>query len=345
MDDFEQLVRIHRPEADLIGVIAIHSTRSGAAAGGCRLWRYADDDGRVTDAMRLARGMSYKNALAGLPFGGAKAVLQLPDRDFDRERFFTAFAEEVDRLGGAYLTAEDVGTTVADMAVMRRSTRHVAGLPVRDSAVGGDPSPYTAQGVFRSIEVAVQSRLGRSMRGIRVAVQGVGHVGQPLCQFLAEAGADLVVADVNAKNVAWAERFVGARAVPANEVRAVECDVLAPCARGAVFDWRSVADVRARIICGAANNQLATESDGDRLAARGICYVPDYVANAGGIINVAAEHLAWPAPEVDDRVAAIALRVARILQESRETGVATHRVAERMAERIIQQGRSHAVAA
>jgi leucine dehydrogenase len=231
------------------------------------------------------------------------------------------------------------------MAIVRRTTRHVAGLPVRNAAVGGDPSPYTARGVFASIKLAVEMRLARDLNGVRVAVQGVGSVGQPLCQLLAEAGALLTVADVNAKNTAWAERFTGAHVVASEDILQAPVDVLAPCALGAVFDWRTVPGVRASIVCGAANNQLATDCDGDRLAARGIAYIPDYVANAGGIINVAGEHLGWATSEVDDRIAGIAMRVARILADARDTGIATHRVAQAMAERIIEHGKNRAKAA
>ncbi|MET0309841.1 MAG: Glu/Leu/Phe/Val dehydrogenase dimerization domain-containing protein [Sphingomonas sp.] len=335
MEEFEKVVRLHRPEAGLEGVIVIHSTLLGPGAGGCRLWQYDGDEARLRDAKRLAQGMSYKSALAGLPLGGAKAVLERPRGRFDRARFFRAFGEEVERLGGSYVTAEDVGTTVDDMSEVGYATRHVAGLPVRGNRIGGDPSPHTARGVFEAMQAAVRMRLGGGLEGVTIGVQGLGNVGRALCELLAQAGARLIVADINAKHVAWAERFLKAKPADPDKILASKVDVLAPCALGPAFDWRNVAQVRAAIICGAANNQLAAPENGDNLARAGVTYVPDYVANAGGIINVAGEYLRWDDSAVEARITAIGDRVRVILGEARSSGMAPNRVADAMARRLV----------
>lgn len=326
------------PATGLEGVIVLHSTRLGAAAGGCRLWQYPDTAAAMTDALRLAEGMAYKNALADLPLGGGKAVIRRPVGNFDRAALFQAFGQEVERLGGRYLTAEDVGTSVDDMREVRRVSSHVAGLPVGDGDVGGDPSPWTALGVMRAMEEAVRRQHGSSLSGVTVAVQGLGHVGSWLCEMLESAGARLVVTDIDpARAAALADR-VGAQLVAPDAILDLPCDVFAPCALGGVLDAQGVARLKARIVCGAANNVLAADADGERLAEKGVLYCPDYVVNAGGIINVCAEHLGWPLTEVERRVGATGERLRAVLDHAERRSVAPHQAADLMAQAKIAEG-------
>lgn len=319
------------PETGLAGVIVLHSTRLGPAAGGCRFWHYADAALATTDALRLAEGMAYKNAMADLPLGGGKAVIRVPSGPFDRAALFQAFGREVERLGGRYLTAEDVGTGVADMEQVRRQTAHVAGLPAAHGAVGGDPSPWTALGVFRAMEEAARRRYGSSLAGATVAVQGLGHVGSHLCDLLVEAGARLVVADLDPARAAVLSARTGAQLVAPDAILDVPCDVFAPCALGGVLDRSGAARLKAQIVCGAANNVLATDTDGLRLAERGVLYCPDYVVNSGGIINVCAEHLGWSLAEVEQRVGATGQRLGMVLDHAAAHGLPPHRAADALA--------------
>ncbi|UUX98086.1 Glu/Leu/Phe/Val family dehydrogenase [Sphingomonas sp. J315] len=331
----EEVLRLDDPQSGLSGVIVIHSTALGPAAGGCRFHRYASDADAVTDALRLAEGMSYKNALAGLPLGGGKAVVRMPDGPFDRTALFRAFGRAVASLGGRYVTAEDVGTSVSDMQCVADSTRHVAGLPARVGAAGGDPSPWTALGVLRSMEVAVQRHLGASLSDVTVAVQGLGHVGFALCEQLHDAGARLVVAEPRAEVAAEAARRFGASVVASEELVSAKAEVFAPCALGGVLDAVAVERIQAAVVCGAANNQLASPAQGDALLARGILYAPDYVVNAGGIINVAAEHLGWGVDEARARVEATGERLAAVLDHAAAERIAPHAAADRLARAAI----------
>lgn len=319
------------PETGLEGVIVLHSTRLGPAAGGCRLWQYADSAAATTDALRLAEGMAYKNALADLPLGGGKAVIMRPPGDFDRMALFRAFGREVERLGGRYLTAEDVGTGVDDMRRVREETAHVAGLPVAAGAVGGDPSPWTALGVLRAMEEAVRRRHGSGLSGARVAVQGLGHVGEQLAMLLDEAGARLVVTDLDPERAAAAAARLGAQLVAPDAILDVPCDVFAPCALGGVLDDSSAGRLKAGIVCGAANNVLASDAAGMLLADRGVLYCPDYVVNSGGIINVCAEHLGWDIAEVEHRVGATGQRLRAVLDHAASRDLLPHRAADALA--------------
>lgn len=335
----EQFVVIDDPESGAKGVIAIHSTSLGPAAGGCRFWNYADQDALATDALRLARGMTYKNAIAGLPFGGGKAVLQRPEGAFDRAAMFRAFGRAVEKLGGQYVTAEDVGTTIADMRAIAEETRHVAGLDKKPGFAGGDPSPWTALGIFKSMQAASRVSLGSDVRGLTVALQGTGNVGSHLAELLHEAGAKLVLADADpARAEALAARF-GGRVVAPDEILAAEAEIFAPCALGAVLNEKTIPVLRARLICGGANNQLATEQDGARLAERGIAYAPDYVVNAGGIINVVAEYLGETEDQVGGRIDLIAERLGEILATAESEGRPSHLVADEMAQKLVARGR------
>ncbi|MEM8817052.1 MAG: Glu/Leu/Phe/Val dehydrogenase [Pseudomonadota bacterium] len=321
----------------LRAIIAVHSTALGPAAGGCRFWQYEQSDHAVTDVLRLSRGMTYKNAVAGLSFGGGKAViLKTPELDGTPD-LFRAFGCAVDSLGGCYVTAEDVGVSVEDMRHVNESTRFVSGLPQTGSSAGGDPSPWTALGVFLGLEAAVQKRLERdSLEGLRVAIQGVGHVGLHLGRLLHAAGAVLTVADVNRRNLDAATAAFPATVAAPQDVLFADVDVLAPCALGNVLNAGTIPRIKAKVIAGAANNQLSVEADGDRLAERGILYAPDYVINAGGIISVAHEFFEKGSEdEVRADVGRIPGRLTEIFVEAAETSTATNRVADELARRIV----------
>jgi leucine dehydrogenase len=273
-------------------IVAVHSTARGPALGGCRMWRYDDSRAAIRDALRLSRAMTYKSAVAGLPLGGGKGVIMLRgDEALTPERRRAAledFGETVDLLGGAYITAEDVGTSAADMEVIAEQTSSVRGL-ARERGGSGDPSPYTALGVVTAIEVCCERTFGSAeLRGRSVALAGLGHVGTHIAQRLADAGAELLIADVDASKRPAAEGL-GARWVSPEEALTAEVDVYAPCALGAVLNDDTVPQLRCPIVAGAANNQLADDRIADLLNARGILWAPDFVANAGGIVNIAVE--------------------------------------------------------
>lgn len=323
---YERVCAFADETAGLKGFVAIHSTARGPAAGGCRYWHYDNEQDALADALRLARGMSFKNATANLPLGGAKAVIMAPQQA-DRPALFRAFGKMVQELGGQYVTAEDVGTSVADMQTVAAETKYVSGI------TGGDPSPWTAKGVFLSLQQAVRVRLGRAdLKGLKVAVQGVGHVGNALCGFLHEAGAELIVADTNTAAIEAAVKAYGANAVAVKDIAGVSCDVYAPCALGHAINPDTLARLKAPVVCGAANNQLASAAMGDGLHAKNILYAPDYVANGGGIISVAAEYLSWPETEVAPRVNAIADTIANVFTVAARTGRASYIVADELAE-------------
>jgi len=330
-----ECVRLQDADSGLDGIIAIHSMALGPGAGGCRFWDYPDIDHAFADALRLAEGMSYKNALAGLPFGGAKAVLRKPRGEFDRGALFRAFGRAVEDLGGRYVTAEDVGTSVADMQAVASVSRHVAGLPSAGGRAGGDPSPWTAQGVFESMQAAARIVLGSELAGLTVAVQGTGNVGASLCRRLADAGARLVIADPSPARRDRLQAILGARVVAVEEIAGVEADIFAPCALGGALNRDSVGRLKAKLVCGAANNQLARPEIADMLMDHGIGYAPDYVVNAGGIISVSAEYLGEDATDVATRVAAIAPRVAALLERAAREGRSPALVADEMAEEVI----------
>jgi leucine dehydrogenase len=324
----------------LRAIIAMHSTHLGPAAGGCRWWGYADETAALTDALRLSRGMSYKNAMAGLPLGGGKAVILKRDAAPKTDAMLESFGGAIDALGGRYVTAEDVGMTDHDMMVIARRTSHVTGLPVTGGAAGGNPGPLTAEGVFVGMRAAIAHKLGRrDFKGLHIAIQGLGSVGGALAEKLAVAGAVLTLADIDsARARAFAARL-GAQAVAVDEIAGLAADVFSPNALGAVLNAETIAGLRVAIVAGAANNQLATPADGARLAARDILYAPDYVINAGGIINVAAEYLgAGDAASVARAIAMIEARLADIFVESARSGVATDLVADATAQRLIGRG-------
>ncbi len=310
-------------------IVAIHDTRLGPAIGGCRFLPYADERDAVIDALRLARGMTYKAALAGLPHGGGKTVMLRPDKLFDRAALFRAFGRFIDGLGGRYFTAEDSGTGIEDMEIVRGVTRQVVGT----GGGSGDPSPFTALGVRRGIEACVKMRLGKSsLEGIHVAVQGVGHVGYHLCKELHEQGATLSVADVDPLKAERAQREHGATVVPIERIFDVACDVLAPCALGSALNDDTIPRIRSTIVAGAANNQLAEPRHGDDLHSRGILYAPDYAINAGGLINVALELQGYDPDKARAKTMTVYDTIYEIAERSKASLTPTYRVADLMVE-------------
>jgi leucine dehydrogenase len=316
----------------LKAIVAIHDSRLGPALGGCRFIEYASDEAALVDALRLARGMTYKAALAGLPHGGGKSVLVRPAQHFDRVALFRAFGRFVDDLGGHYITAEDSGTGLEDMEVIRTVTKWVTGVDPSHGG-SGDPSPFTALGVRRGIEACVAHKLGKArLEGAHVAVQGVGHVGYHLCKELHACGAQLTVADVDPLKAERAHREFGARTVPLDAIFTVECDVFAPCALGSALNDETIPRLRARIVAGAANNQLALPRNGDDLHARGILYAPDYAINAGGLINVAQEVAGYDEQRSREATLRIHDTIAEIVRRSEKLKAPTYKVADILVE-------------
>lgn len=330
-DKHERVVFGHDAETGLRAIIAVHNTNLGPAAGGCRMWSYASDDEALDDVLRLSRGMTYKSALAGLPFGGGKAVIMGDARREKTPELMRAMGRLVDSLGGNYVIAEDVGTTVADMDEIATVTKHVAGT----SATSGNPSPYTGYGVFHGIRAAVEHKLRRNdeLRDLDVAIQGLGAVGYDVARRLHEAGARLHVADVNTEAVARAAKDFGATTVDTHEIHAADVDVFAPCALGGVINDTTIGEIRASIVAGSANNQLAEDRHGSELAARGILYAPDYVINAGGIIEVAHKfHGHDGEDETLAHIGRIYDTLMKIFARAEDLNAATNAVADQMAE-------------
>jgi leucine dehydrogenase len=317
------------------GIVFIHSTALGPAVGGTRLWTYESEDEAITDGLRLSRGMTYKNALAGLPCGGGKSIILRPTGDFDRETLFRAHGRLVGSAGGKYITAEDVGTSPADMEWVLKETSHVAGLQGRS----GDPSPKTARGVFRAIQAAARHRWGSdSLKGRTVAIQGCGHVGYYLAGELTRAGATLLVADVDQPKVDRVVREFGAKAVGVNEILSIQSDVLAPCALGGMINDETIPRFRAELIAGGANNQLLEPRHGDALEQRGILYAPDYAANAGGVINGSCrELLGWDEVRTNEKIDAIYETILKIFDVSKQEKIPAYKAADRLAESKLAQ--------
>ena len=340
-DDHEGVHLFSDRASGLSAIIAVHSTALGPAAGGVRFWHYADHRAAITDALRLSRGMSYKNAMANLPMGGGKGVVlaSRPGEEISAAQL-EAFGRAVESLDGRYVTAEDVGMSEARMKLVATQTRHVSGLPAEAGSAGGDPGPVTAMGVYLGIKAAAKRALGAdTMAGVRVAIQGVGSVGGGVARLLAAEGAKLVLADVNTGRAQALAAELGSEAVDADAILTRETDVLSPCALGAILSERSIPELKCKIVAGAANNQLATREDGHRLHDRGILYAPDYVINAGGIINVGLEYLGHgDRAEVDARVAKIPERLIEVWDESGRTGDPESEVADRIAQRLIGRG-------
>ena len=318
--------------SQLKAIVAIHDSRLGPALGGCRFIEYDTDEAAYVDALRLARGMTYKAAITGLGHGGGKSVIIKPKRHFDRSALFSAFGRFIEDMRGHYITAEDSGTGLEDMEIIRTQTKHVTGIDPSHGG-SGDPSPFTALGVRRGIEAAVKFKLGKDdLKGVHVAVQGVGHVGYYLCKELHAAGAKLTVADVDKLKSERAKREFGAAMTEITKVAEVDCDVFAPCALGAGMNDDTIPSLKAPIVAGAANNQLLETRHGDDLHARGILYAPDYAINAGGLINVAAEVTGYDAARSRERTLKIYDTILEIAERSGKSMTPTYRVADLLVE-------------
>lgn len=332
----EQLVFCYDRESGLRMIIGIHDTTLGPALGGCRLWPYAGEDEAIEDVLRLSRGMTYKNAAMGLRLGGGKAVVLQHERGDKDEMLMRAIGRFVETLGGRYFTAEDVGTSVQDMAIAAEESSAVKGLP----EASGDPSIATAYGVFVAMRAALGEAFGsEEMAGRTVAVQGLGHVGVLLCERLSAEGAKLVVTDIDQERVREAAKRFSARAVAPDEIYDQECDVFAPCALGAILNDETIPRLRAKVVVGSANNQLKEPRHGQMLQDRGILYAPDYVANGGGVVNVADEmhRGGYNHDRAFQRVAQIYGRMKEIFALARAHGVPPHEAADRLAEERIER--------
>ena len=329
----EQLVLCQDSASGYRGIIAVHSTVLGPALGGTRFWNYATDEEAIVDALRLARGMTYKNAVAGLNLGGGKSVIIGDNKTTDREMIFRAHGRFVESLGGRYITAEDVGTSTADMDYVHMETDYVSGLAGRS----GDPSPVTAHGVFRAIQASAKARWGTDdLTNKVVGIQGCGHVGYYLAKELHEAGAKLIVTDIDAERVRRVTSEFGARAVGTDDIYGVQADVFAPCALGAIINDETIPSLKCEIVAGAANNQLLEERHGDDLEKRNILYTPDYVANAGGVINVYGELAGWTSARSFRKADEIYDTVRKVFEIATTEKIPTYLAADRLAEQRIQ---------
>lgn len=333
--DHEQIVYGFDRESGLKTIIAIHSTALGPALGGTRFYPYASEEDALADVLRLSRGMTYKAAASGLDLGGGKAVIIGDPRRLKSERLWRAYGQFVDSLGGRYITAEDVGTTTEDMELVRRETQWAFGTPLSEGG-SGDPSPATARGLIAGLRaVASRIRGDRELAGMRVAIQGVGKVGYAYARLLTEARAEVIVADIDDGAVERAVRNLGVKSIPLEDILSVDCDVLSPCALGGGINAETIPTLACSAILGSANNQLATDEDAVRLAEAGILYAPDFVVNAGGLINVSQELRGYTEAGASHRIDGIEQATARILDVAEEEGITPNQAAITVAERRI----------
>ena len=341
-DDHEQVVFAHDVTTGLRAIVAVHATVLGPAFGGCRMWPYRDEAEALTDVLRLSRGMTYKAAVCALPYGGGKSVILGDPRQAKTPALLRAMGQVVDHLGGRYIIADDIGTTLDDLRVMREMTAHTAAATL----AAGQALPVTAYGVFQAIRAAVEHALGRDdLDGLRVAVQGLGAVGLPLCRYLADAGASLIVTDLDQARVREAARTLGALPVEPAAIYGQPADVFAPCALGAVLNDRTIPLLGATIVCGGANNQLAEARHAAALAARGILFVPDYIANAGGVIDFHQERTGDDAPEaVLGAVERIHAITQDVLGRASRAGETPLQVADRIVLERLAAGRQRVAA-
>ena len=335
-DDHEQVVFFQDNKIGLKAIIAVHNTNLGAAVGGCRMWSYASDDDALTDVLRLSQGMSYKNAVAGLKMGGGKSVIFAdPKAELNREAIFLAFGRFVNSLGGKYYSAEDVGVTTKDIMVAQRETPYVTGLEGKS----GDPSPFTALGTYLGMKAAVKHQRGTdSLNGLTVAVQGVGHVGYYLCRLLHKEGAHIIATDIHSQSLEQVANEFGAKIVLPQDIYIQSADIYAPCALGATINDVTIPLLKASIIAGCANNQLAEERHCQQLKEMGILYAPDYVINAGGIINVSFDN-AYNINKATTKVEQIYSTLKNIFKLSDDQDTTTAEVANAMARSIIHQNK------
>ncbi|GMN12324.1 Leu/Phe/Val dehydrogenase [Altererythrobacter sp. MTPC7] len=341
-DDHELVQLVRDKKSGLTAIIALHSTHLGPGAGGTRFWHYPEPKDAMRDALRLSRGMSYKNAMAGLPMGGGKAVILAGEDKQKTPELLAAFGDAVDALGGQYVTAEDVGISEQDMVAVSQRTKHVSGLPTEGDRAGGDPGPFTAMGIYHGIKAAVRHKLGKdSVKGVHVAIQGTGSVGGGVAKLLAQDGARLTLSDIHEDRARELAIELDAEVAAADAIMSTSCDVFSPNALGAILDDEGIARLDCPIVAGGANNQLARAHHGEQLAERGILYAPDYVINAGGIISVTMEYLCrchgepCDINEVRKRLALIPGRLEEIWAESDSSGVSSDVVADRMAQKLI----------
>jgi leucine dehydrogenase len=334
---FEQVSIWSADDLGVVGIISIHSTVMGPSLGGCRVYEYSSVDQALYDVLRLSEGMTWKNALAGLPIGGGKGVIMArPEALKNRREIFLRFGEWVDSLGGRYITAEDMGTTVEDVKVMREVTPHVSGIHVDKG--GGDPSPFTARGVYLGMKACAELLYGSSsLSGKSVLIQGIGAVGMHLAELLHAEGAELLVSDVSQEKLEFASRRFSALVVPAGEVYSRACDIFSPCAIGGTINQNSAPQLNCKIVAGAANNQLASDQCEEILRDRGILYAPDFAINAGGVIMCSDEvgESGFDKSRVDDRVSNIGVTVKEILEESARMNMLAGKVAIEKAQRIL----------
>ncbi|MFD2166808.1 Leu/Phe/Val dehydrogenase [Thalassotalea euphylliae] len=333
-DDHEQVVFCSDKETGLKAIIAVHSTKLGAAVGGCRMWDYASDEEALVDVLRLSRGMTYKNAMAGLSMGGGKSVIIGDAKSIKSEALFKAFGRALNGLGGRYISAEDVNITTGDIAIANTETPYVTGTEGKS----GNPAPYTALGTYLGVKAAVKHKLRRDdLEGLTVAVQGLGSVGFYLCEHLHKAGAKLVVTDINEDALARAKAEFGAEVVGLNEIYDVDCDIYSPCALGATINDGTIDRIKAKVIAGCANNQLAEPKHDQALVDRGILYAPDYVINAGGIINVSFEE-DYCADKATRKVEEIYDTLIDVFTKADQEQKPTGMVADELAREIIARG-------
>lgn len=336
-DLHEQVSFFHDTATGLKAIIAVHNTHLGPALGGCRMWQYPNDEAALTDVLRLSKGMTYKSALANIALGGGKSVIIGNPRQHKTEALLEMMGRCLEKLGGSYIAAEDSGTSVADLTVMGRHTRFVAGITERTGIDGnpcnGDPSPATAYGTFIGLKAAVKHKLGQdNLRGLKVAVQGIGSVGYRLAEHLHHAGAELYVTDIHQEQITRAVEQLGATAISADDILSLEVDVLAPCALGAVLNHSSIPTIKARVIAGAANNQLATPAQDQQLLDHDILYAPDFAINAGGIIDIFYERTGHTPEKVKAHIETIDNTLTEIFQRSDASGQPTGQIANTLAE-------------
>ena len=330
--EHEQVSLVYEPSSGYRGIIAIHDTTLGPALGGTRFWNYATDREALIDCLRLARGMTYKAAVAGLNLGGGKSVIIGDNKIRNREAIFRAHGRHVKALGGRYITAEDVGTSVGDMEFIKAETDHVTGLIGKS----GDPSPVTAFGVYRGMKAAARHRYGDAeLRGKKVAIQGCGNVGYYLAELLYKEGAELIVTDIDKAKVERVVKDFEAKAVASDEIYGVQANIFAPCALGGIINDQTIAQLKVEVVAGGANNQLAEERHGDMLEQKGVTYAPDYVINAGGLVNVNAELQGWTMERARNKAGEIYDTILTVFDIAAEERIPSYKAADRLAERRI----------
>ncbi|WP_447763586.1 Glu/Leu/Phe/Val family dehydrogenase [Sphingopyxis panaciterrae] len=338
-DNHEAVVVVSDAKAGLRAIIAMHDTTLGPAHGGARYWTYDTPQEAIVDALRLSRGMTYKNAIAGLPFGGGKSVIMAEKGKPKTPELLEAFGAAVEKLGGRYNLAEDVGISPGDVTVIARRTQHVCGLPTGGDEAAADPGPFTARGVYLAMKAGLaESRGSAELAGVRVAVQGLGGVGRPLCDMLAAEGALLIISDVDAERAKRVAARSGAEVVAPDAIYDVDADVYAPCALGATLNADTIARLKVKLVCGGANNQLATAADGAAIEHKGILYLPDFVVNAGGVTHTTSQLTGWSSETVLAKIGEIPDRLRRILALAAQDGVDPQRAAEKVALEIIAKG-------